>query len=194
MKNLDLNIIHTSFFERSTEKVARDLIDKYLVTERSGKLCGGKVVETEAYLGQEDKASHAYVGITSRNKVMYGKPGCAYVYFIYGMYYCFNVVSEKEGVPGAVLIRAIEPEIGVEEMKIRRGKSKLRELAAGPAKLTQALKIDMSDNGTSLLSKSICFMDNGKKQRPFSCSSRIGISKSNHREYRFFVRNNKFVS
>ena len=181
------------FFNRPTVKVARDLIDKYLITNYDGKVCGGRIVETEAYLGCKDNASHASCGITKRNYLMYGKPGRVYVYLIYGMYYCFNLTCEKEGTPGAVLIRAIQPEIGVEEMKKRRGSS---DIASGPGKLSIALKIDISDNGVKIPSKNIYILSDNKKPREIGTSARIGVPliKSNERDYRFYVKNCKFVS
>jgi DNA-3-methyladenine glycosylase len=194
VKSSAFSIIKNDFFYRPTLEVARDLIDKYLITNRSGVLCGGKIVETEAYVGREDRASHAWPGITERNKVMYGKPGYIYVYLIYGIHYCFNVVCEKDGVPGAVLIRAIEPEIGIEEMKKRRNKDKLTDLASGPAKLAQALKIAKDDNEKSLPRSDICFFESGEKQRGIVCGPRIGITKAAHLDYRFFVKDNKYVS
>jgi DNA-3-methyladenine glycosylase len=194
VKTLGLKPLKQSFFNRPTLDVARDLIDKYLVTKYYGKICGGKIVETEAYLGTEDQASHASAGITHRSKLMYGKAGYIYVYIIYGMHYCFNVTTEQEGVPGAVLIRAIEPEIGIETMKNRRGKNNLLDLASGPAKLTQALKINIRHNGRKLSDKNICIMDDGKKSRKVFCGSRIGISKALNLDYRCYIKDNRFVS
>ncbi len=194
MEIAGFNIIKSCFFKRPTLIVARDLIDKYLITNREEIICGGRIVEVEAYTGIDDKASHASVGITKRNKIMYDCPGYIYVYMIYGIHYCFNVVTEKKNIPGAVLIRAIEPELGIKAMKTRRKRNNLLELTSGPAKLTQALSIDISDNNEKLSEKDICIMDDGRKSRKISCGSRIGITKSRHLNYRFYVKGNKYVS
>jgi len=186
-------LIKPPFFARSTLEVARDLIDKYLVTKYRGDKCGGRIVETEAYLGLEDEASHAAPGLTERNSVMFGKPGRIYVYLIYGMHYCFNIVCESKNTPGAVLIRAIEPEIGIETMIKRRQRKDLEQLASGPAKLTQALKISISDNGKQIPSKKV-FLYDGGRQRAVCCGPRIGISRAGEFHYRFYVKGNRFVS
>ncbi|MFQ6031405.1 MAG: DNA-3-methyladenine glycosylase [Candidatus Zixiibacteriota bacterium] len=108
------------FYNRSTLKVARELLGKYLVVEKEGEYVSGKIVETEAYVGPDDPVSHAYRGITLRNRVMFGDPGYAYVYLTYGMHHCLNFVTERKGFPAAVLIRALEPADGIEIMKMRR--------------------------------------------------------------------------
>jgi DNA-3-methyladenine glycosylase len=127
-----------SFYERPTVEVAQDLVGKFLV---HGPTVGW-IVETEAYLGLEDRAAHASRGLTERTRVLFGPPGHAYVYFIYGMYECLNLVAEPEGQPGCVLIRAVEPLAGIALMRRRRpGARRIEDLASGPGKLTQAMGI-----------------------------------------------------
>ncbi len=139
-----------SFFDRPTLIVARELLGQRLVRVRNGRRLAGLITETEAYLGETDLASHARPGRTARNAVMYGQPGCAYVYFTYGMHWCLNVVTEREGFPSAVLLRAIAPVESVAEMRRRRGPVPEKNLTDGPAKLTQALGIDGRLNGHDL--------------------------------------------
>ena len=112
--------LNRKFYNRPTLKVAKELLGKYLVVEKDGNYVSGKIVETEAYVGPDDPASHAYRGLTPRNKVMFGEPGYAYVYLTYGMHHCLNFVTERKGFPAAVLIRALEPADGIEIMKKRR--------------------------------------------------------------------------
>jgi DNA-3-methyladenine glycosylase len=132
-----------SFYDRDTEVVARDLIGRVLECTRDGHRVRGIITETEAYLGEHDPACHAAVGRTRRTEGLYGKPGTAYVYFIYGMYWCVNAVTRAEGLPSAVLIRAVHPLEGVDVMRRRRPKARsLRALADGPGKLCLALGID----------------------------------------------------
>lgn len=135
-------VLVRDFYNRDPVTVARELLGCRLVREIDGRHEGGRIVETEAYVGAEDSASHAYRGVTPRNRVMFGPPGQAYVYFVYGMHHMLNVVAGPEGEPGAVLIRGIHPEEGVESMQIRRRGR--RPLADGPGKLCQALDIDRS--------------------------------------------------
>lgn len=137
------------FYNRDTLKVARDLLGKKLIRRIDGTELSGIIVETEAYCGESDSACHAHRGKTLRNAVMFGPPGCAYVYFTYGMHYLLNLVTEEEGNPCAVLVRAILPLAGLDEMQTRR-KRRGKDLTNGPAKLCQALAIDKSFNGRDL--------------------------------------------
>ena len=136
-----------SFFDRPTQSVARELLGCRLIRKLAGTLLVGAIVETEAYVGERDLACHAKVGRTPRTRIMYGPPGFAYVYFTYGMHWMLNLVTEPEGFPAAVLIRAIQPLEGTSCMQDRRGGKPLSQLANGPAKLTQALGIAREENG-----------------------------------------------
>ncbi len=139
-----------AFYDRDTVQVARDLLGALLVRRYRGHLLVGRIVETEAYVGLDDTASHAAVGRTERNAVMFGPPGFAYVYVIYGMHHCLNVVTEREGFPAAVLIRALEPLQGREVMRALRAGRPDGELTNGPGKLCQALAIDLNLYGHDL--------------------------------------------
>jgi len=141
-----MNILPRDFFDRPTLKVARDLIGARLVRILEGKKLVGFITETEAYISEKDLACHAKAGLTARTKVMYGEPGHAYVYFTYGNHWMLNVVTEKEGFPAAVLIRAIQPIEGVDIMMERRS----RRDTFGPGKLCQAMGITKSENGADL--------------------------------------------
>ncbi len=138
------------FFARDTVLVARALLGCTLWVDSGGTLCAGRVVEVEAYLDERDPASHAGRGRTPRSAIMFGQPGVAYVYLVYGMHHCFNVVTETTGRAGAVLIRAVEPLVGEDAMRTRRGSSPDAELCAGPGRLCRALGIDLAWNGLSL--------------------------------------------
>jgi DNA-3-methyladenine glycosylase len=138
------------FFARDTLTVARELLAQRLVRVLDGERLSGRIVEVEAYVGEADQACHARSGRTERNAPMYGPPGCAYVYFVYGMHHCLNVVTEREGFPAAVLIRALEPLEGIEAMQVHRGGRADVELLSGPARLCQALGIDRRFDGVDL--------------------------------------------
>jgi DNA-3-methyladenine glycosylase len=182
------------FYNRPTLKVARELLGKYLVVEKNGRPASGKIVETEAYIGFKDPASHAYRGMTARNQVMFGEPGYAYVYLTHGIHHCLNFVTERKGYPAAVLIRALEPAQGAELMRKRRGRPKLEDLSSGPAKLCQALGIDRKLNGADLCSGVIWAEDRGERAEAIVSSSRIGITEGKEKNWRFYIGNNRFVS
>ena len=139
-----------AFFDRSTLTVARELLGARLIRVEDGQRIGGVITETEAYVGEEDQACHARAGRTPRTQVMYGPPGHAYVYFTYGMHWLFNCVTEREGFPAAVLVRALEPKEGLTVIAERRGKRPRPEWTDGPAKLCQALGIDGGLHGVDL--------------------------------------------
>ena len=185
-----------ALLKQNTIEVAKGLIGQKLSTMVDGKLSSGIIVETEAYGGLDDEASHSFRGITKRNEQMFGRPGCCYVYFIYGMHYCVNVVTEAEGTGAAVLIRALEPLDGIPLMQARRGVNSLRDLTNGPAKLCEALAIDKSMLGEDFLNSKLIFIEPCKKlpAEAIGCSQRIGISKSTHLKKRYFLRANGFVS
>lgn len=182
------------FFEGETAEVARRLLGSTLVRVAGGRRTAGRIVEVEAYRGADDPASHAYMGMTDRNRAMFGEPGHAYVYFTMGMHWCLNVTTERPGTAGAVLIRALEPTEGVSVMLRRRGRMPAEELTNGPAKLTRAMGIDGSMNGEDLTTSLRLFVEGGKAAREIGVSSRIGIKSGAEREWRFFVRGNRFVS
>lgn len=139
-------ILPASFYARDTERVARELLGCVLECRTQRGVTSGRIVETEAYLGEHDAACHAAVGRTARTDPLYGPPGTAYVYFIYGMYWCFNTVTRREGLPSAVLIRAVEPLDGIASMRKRRPVRRLEDLTSGPGKLCAALGIDGRHN------------------------------------------------
>jgi DNA-3-methyladenine glycosylase len=198
--------LERDFYNRKTLIVARQLLGKTLVHNKDGIITSGKIVEVEAYLGMIDKAAHTYNGKrTARVEHMYGMPGVAYVYFIYGMYYCFNVVTRETGIAEAVLVRAIEPVIGIDEMSIRRYKmhsceidnKKLLNLTSGPSKLCSALSINKDDNGKDLCGDSLYIEDGIDNNFEIEISKRIGIDYSEEAAefpWRFFIKGNPYVS
>jgi len=176
--------------------VAKDLLGHRLVSVVGGRRCAVRLVETEAYVGPADPASHAYRWRrTRRNAVMYGPPGSLYVYFTYGMHWCANVVTEREGFPAAVLLRAGEPLEGLELMRRRRGGVRDAELASGPAKLAQALGITGRLDGHPLVAPPL-WVEVGEPVGPRDrvASRRVGVRRGARRLLRFFVRGDPHVS
>ena len=186
--------LRREFYNRPTLKVAKELLGKYLVVNMKGKKLSGKIVETEAYRGLYDPASHAYGGMTPRNRIMFGEPGHAYVYFTYGMYYCLNVITERKGVPAAVLIRALEPIEGIEIMRRRRKKEKPEDLTSGPGKLCQAMGINKTLNGADLIGQTIYVEDRGEKAGKIVSTNRIGIDEGKEKKWRFYLKDNRYIS
>jgi len=188
-----MSILNRKFYERGTLEVANALLGTKLVRQINGLELSGVIVETEAYCGETDSACHAHRGKTQRNAVMFGKPGHAYVYFTYGMHYMLNLVTEAEGNPCAVLVRAIVPVMGVKEMEARR-KRKGSELTNGPAKICQALNIDKALNGWDLTLGSKLWVESYKiiPTKLILATPRIGINyaKDEHRKalWRFLVK------
>lgn len=185
-------ILPVSFYARRVHDVARDLIGCRLLHDG----VGGIIVETEAY-EREDPACHAFRGLTERNRVMFGPPGRAYVYFTYGMHYLLNIVCEEEGEPAAVLIRALKPTDGIEQMQRRRSNVQgLTGLANGPAKLTQALAIDASQNGIPVSRGELkVYARPADWQEPYIVTTpRIGISAGTRRQWRYVAANSRFLS
>jgi DNA-3-methyladenine glycosylase len=187
------SILPVSFYERNTLSVAQDLLGKVLITKDRDGLTAGRIVETEAYRG-DDPASHSCRGKTPRCSVMFGPPGVAYVYFIYGMYEMLNFVTEPIGSPGAVLIRALEPLQGESIMQKRRGRTRLQELTQGPGRLCQAMGIRMDHKGSSLNGPELLVCDDGHRPDKISQSGRIGIRLAQEKPWRFFIPGNKYVS
>jgi DNA-3-methyladenine glycosylase len=179
-------ILPRSFYRRGAVEVARDLLGKVLVNGDAA----GIIVETEAYPGGDDLASHSAAGVTSRTKVIFGPPGHAYVYLCYGMHVCMNIVAEPEGTAGCVLIRALEPITGLEIMRTRRPAARHdRHLASGPARLTQALGITLDHYGVDLTRGELSVREPARP-RPFEIevTPRIGISKCAELPLRFVMR------
>ena len=186
-----------SFYEQSTLEVARQLLGKYLVRKHVDGTTVGKIVETEAYVGPEDKACHASKGRTPRTKVMFGQAGHAYVYLVYGFHHMLNIVTESVDFPAAVLIRAVEPVQGVELMQMRRKDETLRNLASGPGKLCQAFAIDRALNGDDLCGKLLYLEDRGEVVSKVVTMPRIGVDYAGewkNKPWRFLIKGNQFVS
>lgn len=187
-----------SFFDRNAEEVARDLLGAILVSSLGGDgVTAGRIVETEAYPGPHDPASHAAerIGRTARNASMFGAPGTAYVYRIYGLHWCLNVVTGAEGYPAAVLIRALEPLVGIEIMRRRRNGRPDRELASGPGRLTEALAITGAHDRRPLDRPSLLLLP-GRPVDPRDtvAGPRIGVSRAADWPLRFYVRGSEWVS
>jgi DNA-3-methyladenine glycosylase len=180
------------FYARPAIDVARDCLGKILV---HGAVAG-RIVETEAYLGVNDRASHAWRGVTDRTRVIFGPPGHAYVYFIYGMYECLNFVAEEEGKAGCVLIRALEPLAGIRTMRRRRPTAKrVEDLASGPGKLTLAMSITRRNNGADLTAGSLHVRrEISEPKIEIQVTPRIGITHCADLPLRFVVAGNRFVS
>lgn len=195
-----LNILPNGFYRRSNVvEIARELLGKILYTDIDGHLCSAKIVETEAYCGRDDRACHAYNGRrTKRTEVMYQAGGCAYVYLCYGIHHLFNVVTNVEGLADAVLIRAVEPIIGLESMKKRSKNSKNSKMTNGPGVLSRALGITTDLSGQQLNNGTICIVE-GKKiaNDNIVATTRIGVGYAGEDAllpWRFYIRDNSWVS
>jgi DNA-3-methyladenine glycosylase len=188
------------FYEQGdVETVARELLGKVLCARRRGVVTAGRIVEVEAYAGQDDRACHAHGGRrTRRNDVMYGPGGHVYVYLCYGLHVMFNVVANVEGRADAVLVRALEPMEGEEVMRKRRKLKHTRgNVSSGPGVLTQALGLTLNDNRADLLADSVWIEDRGEHAGVVACGPRIGVDYAGEhaaRPWRFWIRGNRFVS
>lgn len=187
-----------SFFTRDTMEVAKDLLGHFLYVEKEGQRLGGRIVETEAYLYRNDPACHAARGLTERNRSMFKAGGIAYIYFVYGAHHCLNFVAGPEDEGTAVLIRAIEPVEGIEDMRRRRPKAKRHEdIANGPGKLTIAFGLTKEDDGTDLLKGHIrVFLDRemiGKRPK-IVITTRIGINHGADKKLRYYIADHPCVS
>jgi DNA-3-methyladenine glycosylase len=183
-------ILKRPFYVRGAAEVARDLLGRVI----QHGACAGKIVETEAYLGSDDLAAHSARGVTGRTSVIFGEPGHAYVYFIYGMHECLNLVCEPKGMAGCVLIRALEPLAEVDLMRERRGKQALKELASGPGKLTEAMGITRAQNGADVTRGELVVRRGAEEKFEVDGTARIGITKCVDWPLRFVVRGSGFVS
>jgi DNA-3-methyladenine glycosylase len=195
-------ILPREFFNRHPETVGRELLGKLLIRRDGKQLLAGRIVEDEAYLGREDPAAHAYSGRTPRNFVLFGPPGHAYVYFIYGNHYCLNVSCLPDGMAGGILFRALEPLEGIDEMARLREvsvdkPSDLRKLTSGPGRLAEAFGITRErDNEKDLTdaSSDLFIADDGYRPDRILVTLRIGINKAAERPLRYIIAGNSFVS
>jgi len=194
------------FYDRNPRRVSRELLGKVLVRREERKILAARIVEVEAYLGENDPAAHSFAGRTPRNSVLFGPPGYAYVYFIYGTHYCLNVSCLPDGKAGGVLFRAAEPLTGIEQMALARNLSfnstrnstrDLRKLTSGPGRLAEAFGITRErDNGKDLTStrSDLFIADDGYRVRRILTTPRIGITKAAERPLRYVIAGNEFVS
>jgi DNA-3-methyladenine glycosylase len=201
----DAKLLRRSFFNRDPRVVARELLGKLVVRRNGRKQLAGRIIEVEAYLGAGDLAAHAAAGNTARNSVLWGPPGHAYVYFIYGVHYCLNISCLPAGEAGCILIRALQPINGIAEMAEARGLSDLdlesmrdlRKLASGPGKLCEALGITRPrDNGKDMVSpkSDLQVASDGFRVQEVAVMQRIGITKSAELPLRYVIAGNAFVS
>ena len=185
------------FYQQSTLDVARQLLGKYLVRKHQDGTTVGRIVETEAYVGPEDRACHASRGRTARTRIMFGPAGYAYVYLVYGFHNMLNIVTEAVDFPAAVLIRAVEPVQGVELMRARRQTEQQQNLASGPGKLCQAFAIDRKLNGDDLCGKVLYLEHRGEPVSQVVTTPRIGVDYAGpwkDKPWRFLIKDNEFVS
>ena len=198
-------ILPREFYDRDPVTVGRELLGKLLIRREGRKLLAGRIVEDEAYLGARDPAAHGYAGLTPRNAVLFGPPGHAYVYFIYGNHYCLNVSCLKEGRGEGVLFRAMEPVFGIADMTRARGielppspsAPQLRMISSGPGRMAEALGITrVRDNGKDFTSRrsDLWFADDGYRPARIVATPRIGITKAVEQPLRFVIAGNPYVS
>jgi DNA-3-methyladenine glycosylase len=191
-----------AFYDRDPRRVCRELLGKVLVRSDARHYLAGRIVEVEAYFGKTDGAAHSSAGLTARNAVLFGPPGFAYVYFIYGSHYCLNASCLPDGVAGGILFRAVEPLNGIEAMANARGltlngRRDLRNLTSGPGRLAEAFGITRErDNGKDLASaeSDLFIADDGYRAKKIQTTPRIGITKAADRPWRYIIDGNPFVS
>lgn len=204
-----MDILNKNFYSTDALTLSKELLGKILVRNVDGIILKGKIVETEAYIGAIDKASHAYGGRrTQRTETLYGEPGICYVYSIYGMYYCFNVICAQKDVAEGVLIRALEPIEGLEQMSLNRfkksyselTKSQIKNLTNGPSKLCIAMNIDKSNNAKELILENDIYLENSNDKvdnLDIIETTRIGIDYAEeavHFPWRFYIKGNPYIS
>src|SRR5215470_6100410 len=203
MKSLDrISQLPQEFFKRDPRTVARALLGKLLIRRTASGILAGRLVETEAYLGEGDAAAHATAGKTARNSVLFGPPCIAYVYFIYGHYYCLNVSCITDGLAGGVWFRELESVAGIEEMAASRGiaiksENDLRKISSGPGRLCDALAVTRErDNGKSFANPNsdLQLADDGYRVQRVTVTPRVGITKSADHPLRYLIAGNPFVS
>ena len=201
MQNNKLKKLPTSFYlQDDVLIIAKELLGKILVTNYNGQFTAGRIVETEAYKGESDKASHASKGRTARTQIMFGEGGRSYIYLCYGIHQMFNIVTNKEGIPDAILIRAVEPLHGMDYMLQRTGKKKLdASITRGPGNVGKALGFHTSQSGSPVTGADLYIADDGYKLLPseINASPRIGVDYAGDHalyHYRFFIKGNPYVS
>ncbi len=188
-----MSVLLKKFYQRDTETVAKDLLGKILVRRLGDELIGGIIVETEAYFGAEDPASRAFHGKKRYNSVMFGEPGHLFIYNVH-QYWMLNFIAHDKGV-GGILIRAIEPTMGLETMKENRPVKRDRDLTSGPGKLTLAIDVNRSLNGQATTDESCTiYVQNNEYEFEMGTSHRVGVTKDLPEHFRFYVKNNRFVS
>lgn len=194
MAEAAVQVLSVAFYARDTVEVARALLGCILVTDVGGEVTAGRITEVEAYVGPHDAAAHSFGNrCTKRNSAMFGPAGTCYVYFTYGMHWCFNVVTEREGYPAAVLVRSLEPLSGLEVMARRRGNS--RALCSGPARLCQAMGIDGAMNGSSIVNGPVRILRRPQvNAEDVVCGPRIGISRAVDWPLRFCLKGSRWLS
>lgn len=190
---VQLESLPVEFYLQNTVDAARRLIGKLLIHQTADGLIVGRIVETEAYL-RDDPACHASRGVTKRNAAMFGNPGHSYVYLVYGMYYCLNAVTSPCGVGESVLIRSLEPLLGIDMMEHNRRLTDVRNLCNGPGKLCMAFGIDLAHNGLDLTNSTLRIADDGFIPSDIVEAQRVGIKQGLDSLWRFYERNSRFVS
>jgi DNA-3-methyladenine glycosylase len=183
-----------SFYGRPTLDVARDLLGKHVVYLSADGRLSAKIVEVEAYIGQGDPACHAARGRTGRNAVMFGKPGFSYIYFVYGMYHCLNFVTEREGFPAAVLLRAAEPVDGLALMQRNSPGQGGERILSGPGKYCRAFGLTTEQSGLDLTARALCIEDHGESVAHVTATNRVGIRTGTELAWRFYDADSTAVS
>lgn len=193
-------VLQQSFYKQDTHIVAKNILGKVLTRRQNNITYTGRITEVEAYVGEDDLACHASKGKTKRTKIMYGAPGHAYVYLIYGMYHCVNIVTEPKNFPAAVLIRALEPLSGIEQMHTLRHTHNIHNLTTGPGKLCQAMNITREHNGIDVTkSKELYITDDGFSvdEKGIISTPRIGVEYAKHcaaYPWRYYIKNSEYIS